>query len=226
VILQLSASEWEHFPTRSATIQKYKDKIHAEFPKFIPEGKIEFYRNVATTLFNAGISSFFVSHLSQKLMLPAGAKVSTNENVYVFNDAAIRFLKEDGIRQYIYPLENDIANLGKGTDRNGIVPVYFYPHLFYSRMPVDIEKETTFTDRNGEKFSKHIRDGMTIITPVNPVSITHYREKLERFGFNRFLIDMSFVPPSKENIQTLVTDFREGNAIKGSAIFNFKRELK
>jgi hypothetical protein len=93
-------------------------------------------------------------------------------------------------------------------------------------MPVDIEKETTFTDRNGEKLSKHIRDGMTIITPVNPVSITHYREKLERFGFNRFLIDMSFVPPSKENIQTLVTDFREGNAIKGSAIFNFKRELK
>jgi hypothetical protein len=37
---------------------------------------------------------------------------------------------------------------------------------------------------------------------------------------------MSFVPPSKENIQTLMTDFREGNAIKGSAIFNFKRELK
>jgi len=226
IILQLSTSEWEQFPLSSATIQRNKEKIYAEFPKFIPEGKIGFYRELAAKLFRAGVTNFFVSHLSQKLLLPNGAKVSTNENVYAFNDAAIRFIKEEGIRQYIYPLENDIANLGKGTDRNGIVPVYFYPHLFYSRMPVDIEKETTFTDKNGEKFRKHVRDGMTIVTPANPVSITHYREKLERFGFNRFLIDLSFVQPSKENIQSVLIDFQQGNTIKGSSIFNFKRELK
>ena len=167
-----------------------------------------------------------MSHLSQKLLLQAGAKVSTNENVYAVNDAAIKFLKDENIRQFVYPLENDIANLGKGTDRNGIVAVYFYPHLFYSRMPVEVEKETMFTDKNGEKFRKHIRDGITIVTPVNPVSIVHYREKLERFGFNRFLIDLSFVEPSAENIQTILTDFHQGNTIKGSSIFNFKRELK
>ena len=66
-----------------------KEKIYAEFPKFIPEGKIGFYRELAAKLFRAGITNFFVSHLSQKLLLPAGAKVSTNENVYAFNDAAI-----------------------------------------------------------------------------------------------------------------------------------------
>ena len=225
-IVQLTASEWEQFPFSSANIQRNKEKIYAEFPKFIPEGKIGFYRELAAKLFRAGITNFFVSHLSQKLLLPAGAKVSTNENVYAVNDAAIKFLKDENIRQFVYPLENDIANLGKGTDRNGIVAVYFYPHLFYSRMPVEVEKETMFTDKNGEKFRKHIRDGITIVTPANPVSITHYREKLERFGFNRFLIDLSFVEPSAENIQTILTDFHQGNTIKGSSIFNFKRELK
>jgi U32 family peptidase len=226
VIIQLSISEWEKFPYQSVTIQKNKEKIQAELPKFIPEGKISFYKELTVKLFKSGITSFFVSHLSQKLILPVGARVSTNENVYLFNDAAIKFLKEESIQKYICPLENDIANLGKGTDRNGIIPVYFFPHLFYSRMPVKLGQKEIFTDKNGEKFMKHIRDGMTIVTTVNPVSITQYRGKLERFGFNRFLIDMSFTEPSKESLQTVLTTFMNSETMKGSTIFNFKRELK
>jgi putative protease len=226
VIIQLTSTDWEHFPTRLALNGQSRDKIYAELPKFIPEGKITFYRKLAADLYKSGVNLFFVSHLSHKLLLPAGASVSTNENVYVFNDAAVKFLKEEGIRHYIYPLENDIANMGKGTDRNGIVPVYFYPHLFFSRMPVGIEQEILFTDKNGEKFNKYVRDGITVITPANPVSITHYREKIERFGFNRFLIDMSFCQPSKEAIQSVLNDFLQSKLINGSTIFNFKRELK
>jgi U32 family peptidase len=226
VIVQLSISEWEKFPYHSAIIQKNKEKIHAELPKFIPEGKISFYSELTVKLSNSGINSFFISHLSQKLILPDGARLSTNENVYTLNDAAIKFLKEESIQKYIYPLENDIANLGKGTDRNGIIPVYFYPHLFYSRMPVKVEQEEIFTDKNGEKFRKHVRDGMTIVIPANPVSFTQYHSKLERFGFNRFLIDMSFTKPSKETLQTVLTTFMNSETVKGSNILNFKRELK
>jgi U32 family peptidase len=226
VILQLPSRDWEKLFSEKAVIQKYKDKISVEFPKFIPEGKLDFYRGISARLAELGLNSFFLSHLSQRLVLPSGVKVSTNENVYAFNDAAIRFLKEEGISQFIYPLENDIANLGKGTDRNGIVPMYGLPHLFYSRMPVTIEKETLFSDSNHEKFMKHIRDGITIVTPVNPVSITQYKDKLERFGFNRFLIDMCFMKPLNENLQSVLHNFRNSEPIKESTIFNFKRELK
>lgn len=226
VIFQLTIDDWESFKTYSGLIQKNKEKIHIELPKFIPESKLIFFRELASTLFQSGINSFFVSHLSQKLLIPVGARISVNENVYAFNDATIRFLKEEGVRQYIYPLENDMANMGKGTDRNGIVPVRYFPHLFYSRMPVHLEKDSFFTDRNGEKFMKHIRDGITIVTPANPVSITRYREKLERFGFNRFLLDMSFDVCSKENLQSVLDDFHHSTEVKGSTIFNFKRELK
>jgi putative protease len=226
IIIQLSNAEWEKFPFQSPIIQKNKDKIIAELPKFIPEGKIGFYRELTAKLFRFGISSFSLSHLSQKLLLPKGAVVSTNENVYLFNDAAINFAKEEGIQRYIYPLENDIANMGKGTDRNGIVPVYFYPHLFYSRMPVKLEQKGVFTDKNGEKFVKHVRDGMTITVPANPVSITQYREKIERFGFNRFLIDMSFTEPSKDAVHAVLASFMNSETIKASSNFNFKREMK
>jgi U32 family peptidase len=149
-----------------------------------------------------------------ELLLPVGTKFSFNENFYAFTDASLKFLKEEGIRQYIYPLENDIANIGKGSDRNVIVPVYFYPNLFYSSIPVELEQEEIFCDKNGEKFRKHLRNGVTIVTPSKPVSITQYRRKLERFGFNRFLIDLSFTETSKEAYQTILTTFNNSETIK------------
>ncbi len=226
IILQLRSTEWDELFNNKGRIAKFRHLLHAEFPKFIPEKKLQYYRDLAKKLFDTGINSFFVSHLSQKLLLPAQAKVSANENVYAFNDAAVRFLKEEGIQHFIYPLENDIANLGRGTDRNGIVPLFFFPSLFYSRMPVKLTKDQYFSDKNNERYAKHVRDGMTIITSEKPVSTTQYREKLERFGFKRFFVDVSFLNPSKENIDLIINSIKESASIKDSSVFNFKRELK
>ncbi len=144
----------------------------------------------------------------------------------LYNDAAIKFIKDEGIKNFIYPLETDIANLGRGTDRNGIIPLFYFPHLFYSRMPVKLSKDKTFSDSTGQKYLKHIKDGMTIITPDKPVSIIQYKEKIERYGFGRFLIDLSFIAPDDEKLQSILKSFNNSESIKESTIFNFKRELK
>jgi len=208
------------------SIKKYLLKIHFELPKFIAEKDLTFYREALSRLVLAGFKSFFVSHLSQTMLLPKGTCFSTNENVYTFNDAAIRMLKNEGANYTIYPLEDDIVNLAKGTNRDGIVPVYFFPHLFYSRMPVKLEKETTFTDKNGEEFRKIVANGITIVIPQKPVSLTLYKNKLERYGFNRFLIDLSNTNTSNTEFQTILQRFRNSESISGTTIFNFKRELK
>lgn len=226
VILQLTRKEWLVFNADVPAIKKNKEKIFVELPKFIPEKKISFYKAIALKLFNAGFTSFFISHISQLMILPKGSKIYSNENVYAFNDAAIKFLKDEGIKNFIYPLETDIANLGKGSDRNGIIPLFYFPHLFYSRMPVKLSKDKTFSDSTGQKYFKHIKDGMTIITPDKPVSIIQYREKIERYGFGRFLIDLSFISPDDEMLFSTLKSFNNSESIKESSIFNFKRELK
>lgn len=207
-------------------IQKNIDRVYVELPRFIAENDLAFYRNQLNRLKSAGIKHFSLSHLSQKDLLPRGAKFITNENVYVFNDAAIQFIKEQGAENSIFPYENDIVNLAKGTNRRGIVPLYYYPYLFYSRMPVKAKKEDFFSDRTGERFRKIIRDGITIVLPEHPVSLTQYKTKLERYGFHHFLIDLGTTSPSKNTPKTIVGRLLKSEQIQPSSNFNFKRELK
>lgn len=226
VILNFSKTELEEFNPQLPFIQKNKQRIYIELPKFIPEGDLKFFKNIIQQIVASGIINFSLSHLSQKDLLPAKAKFITNENVYAFNDAAILFLKQEGAQRTVLPYENDIVNLAKGTDKAGIIPVYFYPHLFFSRMPVKAKKESWFKDKMGEKFRKVVRDGMTIILPEHPVSLTQYKSKLERYGFHRFLIDLSSTSPSKNTPKTILNRLKRSEQIQPSSNFNFKRELK
>ncbi len=226
VILNLTRKELEDFNPKLPFLQKNKNRVYVELPKFIPEGDLAFYKQIIHQLVASGIGNFSLSHLSQKELLPQNTRFITNENVYAFNDAAIQFLKQEGAQRIVLPYENDIVNLAKGTDKAGVIPVYFYPELFYSRMPVQAKKEEWFEDKMGEKFKKMVREGMTIVLPEHPVSLTQYKSKLERYGFNRFLIDMSFSTPSKNTPKTILGRLKRSEQIQPSSNFNFKRELK
>jgi putative protease len=226
VIINLSQSELEQFDPQIPFLQKFKKNIWIELPKFIAEKNISFYINQLRRIQQAGLNNFSISHLSQKELLPKGACYMTNENVYLFNDAAIKQIKSEGAFRFILPIENDIVNLAGGSNREGIIPVYFHPHLFYSRMPVKVENELVFSDKTGENFKKTVCDGITIILPENPVSLTQYKNKLEKYGFSRFLIDMSFTPPSKNTPITIKRRLLKSEQIQPSSNFNFKREMK
>jgi putative protease len=226
ILLNLPKKEWAQFLEKPLLKGRLKEKVILEFPKFIAENDLSFYRDASAKLVEKGFSSFFVSHLSQVELLPKGTRFGTNENVYAFNDSAVKLIRSEGAYRYCYPLENDIVNMAKGTDRDGIVPVYFFPQLFFSRMPVAVEKETSFTDKNGEEFRKLVRDGMTIVIPKNPVSLTLYKNKLERYGFSRYLVDLSFAESTWEQISFVVKRLLQSESITNTSLFNFKRELK
>ena len=226
VILSYKRSDWEKFDLQAAIYQQNKQKIRIEFPKFISEKHLGFYRNLAVKLFSAGFNHFFISHLSQKMLFPQGAKVSCNENVYVLNDASARLLHEEKIAEFMYPIENDLDNLLSMTNRQGIVPLYFYPQLFFSRMPVKIGKSNIFADEANKKFRVAVRDGITIVYPGLPVALFHYRKQLEKNGFNRFLIDYSGEIMTANVVKRILKKFLDSEAVQPSTNFNFKLGLK
>ncbi|HEX7583574.1 MAG TPA: peptidase U32 family protein [Prolixibacteraceae bacterium] len=227
VILSYKRSDWEKFDLNDSFFQQNRQKIRIEFPKFISEIQLNFYRNLAAKLFASGYNHFFISHISQKMLLPSGAKVSCNENVYVMNDAAARMLYEEKITEFTYPLENDLENLLSMSNKQGIVPLYFYPELFYSRMPVKVNKEgNVFADENNKKFKVMVKDGVTIVYPVIPVALFHYRNQLEKSGFNRFLINYSGEIINSNVVKRILKNFLSGEAIQQSTNFNFKLGLK
>jgi U32 family peptidase len=102
--------------------------------------------------------------------------------------------------------------------------MYFYPHLFVSRMPVEIGDE--FYEEDELNYLKFVVDGINYVLPEIPVSFTQYCNKLRNKGFNRFLIDLSFTKTSSNRYKTILKRLKQSEQIQPSSNFNFKMELK
>ncbi|MCD4820222.1 MAG: U32 family peptidase [Candidatus Cloacimonetes bacterium] len=227
LILNYSKKDLDSLDLKSGFINKFKHKLIIQLPKFIMESDILFYKMAIKKTVNSGINSFLISHLSQLMLFQKyNVKIGTNENVYILNDAAIQLLKENNIKSYVYPYELDYPNLVYGKDRKGIVPLYFYPELFYSRMPVtDLKDHEIFKDRN-ESYQKITKDGFTIVVPTRPVSFLQYKEKLLKKGFSHFLIDFSYTKPSQNLFRRIHKKYLNSIAEQPSTNYNFKEKLK
>jgi putative protease len=226
LILNLPEKEWRELDVETFLMKKNAHKIIFELPKFIPEEKITFYKDLFSKFRKSGYKSFMISHLSQKMIIPEDSIIVANENVYTFNDSAIDFLQQENIKLFCYPLENEMDNLFSLKNKKGIVPVYFYPELFYSRMPVKVNnKFQQFSDDKNYEFQKIIKNGLTIVIPKNPVSLTQYKTKLEAKGFGRYLVDVSYEKPSDKRLNTMIKKLKASEQIQPSITFNFKKGL-
>ena len=226
-ILSFKKKDLEAFDFSANFIQQNKQKLYIELPKFISEEHIESYQKLIHKIEEQGFRQFFISHLSQKLLLGKASQVSSNENVYVYNDAAAKLLNENQMRNFCYPLENDFDNLKTMQNKQGIVLLHAYPELFYSRMPVSVSNEDKrFVDDSNKTFRKLNRDGMTLVVPDVPVSLLQYKKQLLKEGFSNFMIDLSHEKPSKHIIKKILTKFRFSEQYQPSTTFNFKKGLQ
>jgi putative protease len=227
IILSYKRSDWDNFEFQDPIIQQNRHKIRIEFPKFISENKMGYYRQLALKFVSYGFNHFVISHLSQKLLLPAHVKISCNENVYVLNDAAAKFVRLEQMNDFVYPLENDFENLVSMTDKQGIVPLYYYPELFHSRMPVKInQKDNFFTDENNKKYRLNRKDGMTQVFPLIPVCLFQHRQRIEQSGFRKFLIDFSAETITANVVKRIFKKYQDCEVVQPSTNFNFKLGLK
>ena len=69
-------------------------------------------------------------------------------------------------------------------------------------------------------------NGLTVITPEQPVCITQYANKLRGKNFNRFLIDLSFESADNNRLSHLLKLLAQSEGIPGTTAFNFKKGLR
>lgn len=226
LFLSFSKQSWMRFNPADAMIQQNLDKVIVELPRFIAEKSLVFYAELVQKMVDHGIRSFVISHLSQKLMIPDGCRIFTSENVYVFNDAAARFLENEGVENFVYPFESDFETLESMSHKNGIVPVFFYPELFFSRMPVQLENEESFAgDDTKSRYRRLRKNGATVVVPDKAVSILQHKNRLTAKGFSSFLIDVTWDTLSKNRLKTLKTRFLKSEQIQPTTSFNFTKGL-
>ncbi len=227
LFLAFSKPGWKMFDFNDPFLNENREKIYMEFPKFIAEGSVGFYTRLAEKMVQNGFRNFVIGQLSQIEIIPEESKIVTSENVYAFNDAAIQFYKNKGISSFIYPFEIDFETLESLNDKTGIVPLFFYPELFYSRMPVHLHKNDVFESEDEKtKFRRIRKDGVTIIVPDRPVSILQHKKRLNSLGFKKFLIDVSYDTFSKNRLKTLKTRLLKSEQLQPSTSFNFIKGMK
>lgn len=226
IFLDVSKKDWRKIPFDSPFFKKNLSRFHVELPAFISEAHVDEFMQDIKWLSKKGMKNFVISHLSQLDMLPSDCKVITNERVYVYNDAAIKGIKSFGIEHVTYPVESDFEDLQKGTSRDGIVPVYSNPELFFARMPVDVySPKNEFKDNTDKEFKRYVRNGMTSVYSNTPVAQLQYSKTLKAEGFFRFLFDLRTEAPSKHLPVKLFKKFRSSEQLQPSTTFNFKRGL-
>ncbi len=214
------------FKFNLSVLQKNKEKVWIELPKFISESRLEGYSLLLSKLVKQGFKRFVLSHLSQQVILPKGSVWACNENVYVFNDAASKFLSTQACSFYCYPQEIDFDTLYSLKNRSGVMPLYFYPDLFYSRMPVKLKKDEFFKDDQGKEYKKIVRDGITIVRPKQAVSLIKYRSKMEKLGYKKFLLDFSDIEPSKQVFNGIMQAYNKSANMTNTGSFNLRRTLR
>lgn len=197
-----------------------------ELPFFMSEADLPIIQRRVQELVDANVRTFCISRLSQSLMFIQHSKVKlyTSEKVYALNDAAIAQLQQAGIKQWILPLENDFPNLISSHNREGIVPLYFHPALFYSRQDVFKERNLHLNHDKQKLIYQHDRE-MVTVSPEQAVCNFSFYPRLTEKGYRRFLIDLSQVKPDKRNIDNLLQHLEQGKNIEGTKRFNMKQGL-
>ena len=226
IVFSFSRNDLEQFDFDLRFIQQNKHKVYIELPKFISEENISDYKKIIERIERKGFRQFFISHLSQKLLLSKNSQLSCNEHVYVYNDGAAKLAHQEQMRNFCYPVENDFENLKSMQNKQGIVILHTYPELFYSRMPVQVSNdENKFIDDNNKAYRKTTKDGITIVIPEVPVNLFQYKKQLMDVGYANFMIDLSHENISKNILKRLLTKYRFGEQVQPSTTFNFKKGL-
>jgi len=225
ILLQLAAKELININFGTSFIKNQIDKIYLELPLFIAEDNLNSWQEIIDKARKNGIKKFVINHLSQIAFFKPGDYVITGENVYTFNDAAIKLLQKHNIQNWIYPLESDMENLKSYRNKTGILPIYFKPRLFTSRMPAKVNPEAAFTDDYKLKL-RYVKAGnLNYTIPENPVSFTQFVKNIKTMGFNQLLIDLSFENPLDGKFQEIVRNAITSKSIQPTHNFNIKNKL-
>jgi putative protease len=202
------------------------NRKHAiELPYFVAEDSLSELKEQITQHIERGHRTFYLSRLSQRELFIGikDVRLKSTEQVYALNDAVLCLLKEKGITEWILPLENDYPNLLESSNRDGIVPLYYHPPLFYSRQSV--------LSQDGKL--KHGKDlllykqagGMTKLIPEKAVCNFNFIPKLTAKGYHKFLIDLSEHKPDQDFLAELMSHFLSATNLKDTSRFNLKQGL-
>lgn len=208
-------------------LTNFLPQIIIALPQFIPESDISFWKEKIENFKKQKINKFMISNIGDKDYFSKGEKVFANYPLWVLNRWTEKFLENEGFAGFSYSPEDDILNLKRIGNPNGIFPVFMKVPLFISRVKPVLQDGRSVVDTLGEKFTMKTNDGLSYLLGNSPLGLTHRIDKLQEFGIKKFVLDFSFFPASDISLfRNVLMNYERRNRIEGSVLFNHKGGLK
>ncbi len=221
-------------------IRRLGNETAMELPPFIGQREIQPFRNQIEKMISAGVRDWTLNNISHLgFFRDTDCSLSAGQFLYAWNAYAAAFLDDRGVKSFNVSWEDDFLNV---RDFSGPVPsermlIYLYGHPPVARSriltPDYIGDELIRENDKGSKKGKDengfypvAESKLTLLIPAKPVCLFSSRRKLQALGIRDFGIDLSFMPPDKKLLNTLLDSYDESENIPGSVRFNFKRGVK
>ena len=202
-------------------------QIIIALPQFIPESDISFWKEKIENFKKQKITKFMISNLGDKDFFTKNDKVFADYPLWTLNRWTQKFIKDESFAGFSYSPEDDILNLKRIGNPDGLFPVFMKPPLFVSRVKPVLQDGRSVVDTFGEKFTMKTQDGLAYLLGNSALGLTHRIDKLREFGINKFVLDFSFMPAGDVSLfRNVMLNYERRNRIEGSVLFNHKGGLK
>ncbi len=208
------------------TVFKADDIIIYLNPYFTNDDEL-ILKNEMESLVNNGFKFFIANNIGQiGLLKHYDVNIISGPYIYAFNSFTIKQLDEIGVSYFLNPLENNKKNLVDSSmhfkDRM-IITLFVYPELF--QIQTDLYKKYNFniiTDKFKNNFSIIANDDKTIVLPEKPFSIIDKALELKKEGFNKFMVDLSYMNLNKNTYKNIIRSLNTLTNPPNITRFNWK----
>mgnify|MGYP000869162422 CR=1 FL=1 len=205
-----------------------KKEIFISLDPFVPQDDVFSLESFLSELIAQGYKQFAVNNPAHIAMLKnKNLNLIAGPYLYGFNRWAVKWLQENGILQFISPVENSQENLenvyAPGMRKQVLIPVFSYPALFRMRFTLPKSYDFVyFSDKQGEAFKTFSSPSASFVLPEKPFSITDKIARLETRGFGKFLLDFSHTEIERSEYRRIVSACRKNEFLQDTSRFNWK----
>lgn len=204
----------------------WRERLVIQLPPFLPEAELPGYRTLIAELGKRGVSHWQSSHFSQGLLFPKGSELLADTLVWTTNQASQTQLFALGYAHFTFSWEDDWLNIKAIAEERGIMPLFGLIPLFVSRIAPALEDQTRVMDANSAAFKVCAHNGLYYLLSETPLCLFQRRDKLKELGIYRYLIDFSFLPPSRKLFKSIMYNYQQQQKLPESTQFNHKSGFK